>query len=86
MDSKYKVGDLIVLSDFGRLVMDDNKRRIALVVEGPEYVTYPLIPSAHDDPVFFWSYTIMIGDELVTGVPQEFLDRMIISEEEQDEK
>ena len=85
MNSKYKVGDLIVLSDFGRLVMDDNKRRIALVVEGPEYVTYPLIPNASDEPVHFWSYTIMIADELITGVPQEFLDRMVM-ESKEDEK
>lgn len=85
MDSKYKVGDLIVLSDFGRLVMDDNKRRVALVVEGPEYVTYPLSPRASEEPVYFWSYTIMIADELITGVPQEFLDRMVM-ESEEDEK
>ena len=77
MEPKYKVGDLIVLSDFGRLVMDDNKRRIGLVVSGPKYIVYPLFSSAKEDPFAFWSYDIMIGEELMTGVPQEFLDRMI---------
>ena len=74
MDAEYKIGDLIILNDFGRLVLDDNKKRIGLVVSGPRNIVYPLFSAIEEDPLRFWAYDIMIGGELITGVPQEFID------------
>jgi len=79
VDSKYKVGDLVILNEFGRLVIDDNQNRVALVIAGPNNMLYSLgtalmIP---EQPFNYWAYDIMIGNELITDVPQDFLERMI---------
>ena len=39
-----------------------------------EHVVYPLFSAIEENPLRFWAYDIMIGGELITGVPQEFLD------------
>ena len=32
--------------------------------------------------LFYWVYDVMIGDQLITDVPQEFIDRMIENEKD----
>ena len=80
MQSKFKIGDLVVLNEFGRLVIDDNKNRVGLIVSGPVNMLYPLNIEP-EEGLFYWSYDVMIGDELITDVPQEFLMRMIIMDD-----
>ena len=73
MQPKYKIGDLIRLNEFGRLVIDNNKERVGLIVSGPCNMLYPLHANPEEDTFCFWAYDVMLGDELITDVPQEFM-------------
>jgi len=77
---KYKIGDLVILNDFGRLVIDDNRTRVGIVVNGPDN---KLHPSPEEATLMYWAYDIMVADELITEVPQEFLQRMIDADHEE---
>ena len=77
MESKYKLGDLVVLNGFGRLVLGNKQTTIGLIISGPKNLTYPLFYSADEDPFCYWAYDILIGDQLLNDVPQEFLLKMV---------
>ena len=77
MESKYKLGDLVVLNEFGRLVLENKQTTIGLIISGPKNLTYPLFYSADEDPFCYWAYDILIGDQLLNDVPQEFLLKMV---------
>jgi len=77
VESKYKLGDLVVLNEFGRLVLENKQTTIGLIISGPKNLTYPLFYSADEDPFCYWAYDILIGDQLLNDVPQEFLLKMV---------
>ena len=77
MGSKYKLGDLVILNEFGRLVLENKQTTIGLIISGPKNLTYPLFYSADEDPFCYWAYDILIGDQLLNDVPQEFLLKMV---------
>jgi len=81
VEAKYKIGDLVVLNEFGRLVIDNNKDRVGLIVAGPSNMIYPMLDIPKEESFSYWAYDIMIGKELITDVPQEFLQKMIKQEE-----
>ena len=70
-----------MLNDFGRLVFQTDEQCVGLVVAGPFQLVYSFtFPIDSDDEEYeFWSYDVMIGDELITDVPQEFLMRMSLA-------
>jgi hypothetical protein len=77
VEAKYKLGDLVVLNEFGQLVLENKQANIGLIISGPKNLTYPLFYSADEDPFCYWAYDIMIGEQLLNDVPQEFLLKMI---------
>jgi hypothetical protein len=77
VEAKYKLGDLVVLNEFGQLVLENKQANIGLIISGPKNLTYPLFYSANEDPFCYWAYDIMIGEQLLNDVPQEFLLKMI---------
>jgi len=77
VEAKYKLGDLVVLNEFGRLVLENKQTTIGLIISGPKNLTYPLFYSADEDPFCYWAYDILIGDQLLNDVPQEFLLKMV---------
>ncbi len=77
MEAKFKLGDLVILNEFGQLVLENKLANIGLIISGPRNLTYPLFYSADEDPFCYWAYDIMIADQLLTDVPQEFLLRMV---------
>jgi len=70
---KYKIGDLIKLNEFGRLVIDNNRDRVGLIISNPVNMLYPLHADPDEEAFCFWAYDIMLGGELITDVPQEFM-------------
>ena len=82
MSPKFKVGDLVMLNDFGRLVVDENKNRVGLIVSGATNMLYPLLSQPDHEPFSYWAYDLMMGEELLTDVPQEFLQPFDDEEEE----
>ena len=77
MEAKFKVGDLVILNKFGQLVLENKLITIGLITSGPRNLVYPLFYNTEDEPFCYWAYNIMIGDQLLTDVPQEFLLNMI---------
>ena len=53
--------------------IDNNKERVGLVISAPSNMLYPLTASPDEESFCFWAYDIMLGGELITGVPQEFM-------------
>ena len=79
MEAKYNKGDLIILNPFGLLLRDDyNKVRIGVVISAPRNFMH----AQRTVELYYWVYDVMIGDQLITDVPQEFIDRMINNEED----
>ena len=75
MEGEYKVGDLIYLNDFGRLVLDSNRLRIGIIIAGPLRMVYSYFPqNVDEDDFIFWCYDIIIGGDLITTVPEDFLE------------
>ena len=88
MSGKFKVGDLILLNDFGRLVMDDSRIRPGLIVEGPYNMIYAFTFQVFEDEeqnYDFWSYDILIGGELIKTIPEDFIESVIKNGEEHEE-
>ena len=77
MEAKYKLGDLVILNEFGQLVLENKLVNVGLIISGPKNLTYPLFYNADEDPFCYWAYDIMIADQLLNDVPQEFLLKMV---------
>jgi hypothetical protein len=80
MEARYKKGNLIILNSFGLLLRDDgNNAKIGVVISQPRNY----IHCKETLELFYWVYDVMIGDQLITDVPQEFIDRMVEEENEE---
>ena len=71
---KFKVGDLIILNDFGLLIYDDGQKLGLVVTDAYAYV----MPEHSSEIIHleYWTYDIMIGGELIKMMPEEFLRRI----------
>ncbi len=79
MEAKYKKGNLILLNSFGLLLRDqDNKAKVGIVISSPRNY----MKCQETVELFYWVYDVMIGDQLINDVPQEFIDRMIENEKD----
>ena len=84
MQGEYSVGDLIYLNDFGRLVLDNNRLRIGIVVGGPFEMVYSYFPQTVNDEAFtFLCYDVIIGGEIITTVPEDFIELFINEREDE---
>jgi len=81
VNHKFKVGDLVELSDFGQTVAGDPGNEYAVIIKGPYSFGFPVDDSPEG---FHIAYDIMIGDELIKRVPSIFLLRMDKDEENND--
>ena len=76
---KYKKGDLIILNDFGQLVVDI-EIYVGIILSDPYYKWWP--PAADEAVALqYWAYDVQFGSEYMELVPQEFLNRMVKDEE-----
>jgi hypothetical protein len=85
VSSKYNIGDLVLLNDFGRLVMSNNQSRVGIVVSGPLNMLHNSY-TIQEPNLSYWAYDILIGNELITQVPESFLERMIEENHEENPK
>ena len=72
--SRFKIGDLVILSKFGRMVIVPNPAKIGIVLTGPEHHLYECTNS--DTTIKYCTFDVMFGPELLTNVPEDFLMRM----------
>ena len=79
MEAKYNKGDLIILNSFGLLLRDDdNRAKLGVVISAPRNYMH----CQDTVELYYWVYDVMIGSQLISDVPQEFIDRMVRSEKD----
>ena len=84
----YRIGDLIMLNDMGILFEITNRKiNIGIIASEPYiYVATVCESTSLEDVAYMeledWCYDIMFGDELIKMMPEDFLDLIIIKEEE----
>lgn len=81
-DPKYNKGDLVILNDFGQLVVE-SEMKVGIVCSDPYSKFFP--PNAIEGIALeYWTYDVLFGKELISLVPEEFLMRMIDNGDEED--
>ena len=81
-DPIYKKVDLVILNDFGELVVDSNIK-VGVVASDPYSTFYP--PNALEGIALeYWTYDVLFGSQLINLIPEEFLVRMMIDDDEED--
>ncbi len=79
VEAKYRKGNLIILNSFGLLLRDEgNVVKIGIIISPPRDYMH----CEETMELFYWVYDVMIGDQLIIDVPQEFIDRMIENEKD----
>ncbi len=81
LHSPLNVGDLVILSGFGRAVIKPNPSRVGLIVGGPYEKNYICAKSGLYTK--YLSYDVMLGTELLKEVPEDFIMRMGDDEHEE---
>ena len=83
MEANYKKGDIFYLNTFGTVVLeDDNTARVGIIIAGPSN----FLVEDEKGHFFYWVYDVMIGNQLIKDIPQEFMDRIINEEHEDNPK
>ena len=79
--AKYKKGDLVSLTVFGHILKsEENNARIGIIMSYPRNY----YKSNADQELIYWVYDVVVGNELIIDVPQEFLIRIGNNENEED--
>ena len=79
--AKYNKGDLVTLNVFGHILLSpENKARIGIVMSLPRNY----YKTSSDQELIYWVYDVVVGNELIIDVPQEFLIRINKDENEKD--
>jgi hypothetical protein len=79
--AKYSKGDLVNLNTFGLILRSTgNKARIGIVMSHPRNY----YKANADQELIYWVYDVVVGNELIIDVPQEFLIRINKNEDEED--
>jgi hypothetical protein len=67
----FSIGDLVKIRGFG-LILLENAVDIGIITKGP--YSYKSVESYHDLVYFeWWCYDILVGNELITMIPENFL-------------
>ena len=79
---RYKKGQVVRLNKFGATMLSPsypNLIRTGLVITDAYDIFYPV----QDSPEYieYWGYDILFGDKLVTMIPEDFIERIKIDEE-----
>lgn len=74
----FKKGELVRLSDFGKLIHGDRLCSVGIVLSEPYDLLTPL---GAKETTYYEAYDLLVGDEVIKGIPIEFLHRMTEDEE-----
>jgi len=86
--SNYKIGDLVRLNDFGILFeLTEGQVAIGIIASEPYmYMKTICEGTSLEDTALMqledWCYDLLLGDELVEMMPEDFLELIIIKEKE----
>ena len=83
MEANYKKGEIFYLNDFGTVLLeDDNTARVGIIIAGP--LNY--LMEDENGHFFYWVYDVMIGNQLIKHIPQEFMNRITNEQHEDNPK
>ncbi len=68
------VGNLILLSAFGRSVVRPNTAKIGIIIAGPYEKNYTCAKTGLY--VKYYTYDVIMGEELLKDIPEDFIYRM----------
>ncbi len=74
----FKKGELVRLSDFGKLIHGDRLCSVGIILSEPYDLLTPL---GAKETSYYEAYDLLVGDEVMKGIPTEFLHRMTKDEE-----
>ena len=78
----FSIGDLVKVRGFG-LILTSQKIDIGIISNGP--YSFKSLESYHDLVYFeWWCYDIIVGNSLITMMPENFLIKVNINEDEED--
>ena len=78
----FSIGDLVKLRGFG-IVLSPEEIQIGIISKGP--YSFKSLESYHDLVYFeWWCYDIIIGNSLITMMPENFLLRVNVDENKKD--
>jgi hypothetical protein len=76
---EYKKGDLVRLSDFGKMLSGEMDCNVGMVLEGPYDLS---VKTGTEVTTYYIAYDILVGDEIMKSVPVDFLRRMTKNEKD----
>ena len=72
----FSIGDLVKIRGFG-ILLANTDQEIGVIAKGP--YSFKTLESYHDLVYFeWWCYDILIGGQLITMMPENFLIRLEI--------
>ena len=87
VDPSYQKGDVVKLNKFGQTMLMPtypNVVRVGLIVTDPYDIFYPT--KEDEDYVEYWGYDVLFGNQLITLIPEDFIERVVIEDEKSNEK
>ena len=76
---KFEEGDLVILSDFGKLVSGAKGSNVGIIISGP----YDLLaPTSAEVTSYYMAYDVLVDDDIIERVPADFLKRMVKGEQD----
>ena len=88
MIPNYQKGGLVELNKFGKTMLAPsypNVVSIGIVMSDPYDIFYPN-KNKEENYIEYWGYDVLFGNELITMIPEDFIERVIIEDETSNEK
>ena len=86
--ANFKKGDIVELNKFGQTMLvpsHPNVVRIGIVMTKPYDIFYPR-PDEGEKYIEYWGYDVLFGDQLITMIPEDFISKVVIEDEESNKK
>ncbi len=71
MSHKFKLGDLIILNDYGVFIGENYGNTVGVIISKP----YNIVPQIEEESsAFYIVYDVLLAGELLKMIPQEFME------------
>jgi hypothetical protein len=71
--AKFRKGELVHLNAFGQILcVDRNNATIGIIMSN----AHSCILSGDGDIISYWVYDVFVGNQLITQIPQNFMERI----------
>jgi len=87
MKPQFKKGGIVELNNFGITMLipsHPNVVRIGVILTDPYDIFYP--DKDAEDYIEYWGYDILFGNQLITMIPEDFISKVKIEDEEDNKK